>query len=51
MEGLTWAQVLELLPDGAVFQNSTGFPRSLIFNAGQTAAAAGDTVRGAVDNG
>ena len=32
-----------------VFQNSTGFPRSLIFSAGQTATAAGETVRGAVD--
>ncbi len=33
---LTWTEVLELLPDGAVFQNSLGFPRSLIFNAGQS---------------
>ena len=24
--GMTWAQVLDLLPDGAVFQNSLGFP-------------------------
>ena len=37
------------MPDEAVFQNSLGFPRSLIFNAGHTASAAGETVRGAVD--
>ena len=47
--GLTWTQVLDLLPDGAVFQNSIGFPRSLIFSAGQNGSAAGDTVRGTVD--
>ena len=47
--GLTWAQMLDLLPAGAVFQNSLGFPRSLIFIAGQSATAAGQTVRGAVD--
>ena len=47
--GMTWAQVLTLLPDEAVFQNSLGFPRSLIFSAGHTGSAAGETVRGAVD--
>ena len=31
---MTWAQVLALLPDEAVFQNSLGFPNSLIFSAG-----------------
>ena len=47
--GITWAQMLDLLPDGAVFQNSLGFPNSLILAAGTTASAAGETVRGAVD--
>ncbi|MFL6177994.1 MAG: hypothetical protein ACJ715_15185, partial [Ornithinibacter sp.] len=47
--GITWTQMVDLLPDGAVFQNSTGFPRSLILAAGQSASVAGDTVRGAVD--
>ncbi|MFL6080492.1 MAG: Calx-beta domain-containing protein, partial [Ornithinibacter sp.] len=47
--GLTWDQVLTLLPDEAVFQNSLGFPGSLIFNAGHSGSAAGETVRGAVD--
>jgi len=46
---ITWTEMLALLPDGAVFQNSTGFPRSLILAAGQSASAAGQTVRGAVD--
>ena len=46
---MTWAQVLALLPDEAVFQNSLGFPNSLIFSAGHTGSAAGETVRGAVD--
>ena len=46
---ITWTQMLALLPDGAVFQNSTGFPSSLIFNAGTTISTAGQTVRGAVD--
>ncbi len=32
--GVTWAEMFDLLPDGAVFQNSLGFPRSLIFSAG-----------------
>ena len=32
-----------------MFQNSLGFPRSLIFTAGQSGAAEGDTVRGVVD--
>ena len=41
--------MLDLLPAGAVFQNSLGFPRSLIFSAGQSASTAGQTVRGAVD--
>ena len=49
VSGLTWAGVLDLLPDQAVFQNSLGFPNSLIFTAGQTGNAAGDTVRGVVD--
>ena len=49
VEGMTWVQVLDLLPDGAMFQNSLGFPRSLIFSVGQSATAAGQTVRGAVD--
>ena len=47
--GITWAQVLALLPDDAVFQNSLGFPNSLILAAGTSASAAGETVRGAVD--
>ena len=47
--GITWTQVLDLLPDVAVFQNSLGFPSSLIIVAGQFGVAAGDTVRGAVD--
>ena len=38
---MTWTQVLDLLPDDAVFQNSLGFPRSLIFTAGQTHVAGG----------
>ena len=33
----------------AVFQNSLGFPSSLILAAGTTASPAGETVRGAVD--
>jgi hypothetical protein len=49
VSGITWAQMVDLLPDGAVFQNSLGFPRSLILNAGDSGGAAGDTVRGAVD--
>ena len=32
-----------------MFQNSLGFPGSLIFNAGHSVSAAGETVRGAVD--
>ena len=47
--GITWTAMLDLLPGGAEFQNSLGFPRSLIFSAGTSASAAGDTVRGAVD--
>ena len=47
--GITWPQVLELLPANAVFKNSLGFPRSLIFTAGQSASAEGVTVRGVVD--
>ncbi len=47
--GITWAQMLDLLPDVAVFQNSLGFPNSLILMAGQHRHPAGDTVRGAVD--
>ena len=46
---ITWTQMLALLPDGAVFQNSTGFPSSLILAAGTPVSAAGETVRGAVD--
>ncbi len=33
--GITWAQMLELLPDVAVFQNSLGFPNSLILGGRQ----------------
>ena len=48
--GITWAQVLDLLPDDAVFQNSLGFPNSLILARGHIRqSAAGETVRGAVD--
>ena len=46
---MTWTQVLDMLPAGAVFQNSLGFPNSLIINTGQSSSAARDTVRGAVD--
>ena len=37
--GITWAQMLDLLPDDAVFQNSLGFPSSLIFTAGHDGVA------------
>ena len=36
--GMTWDQVLTLLPDDAVFQNSLGFPNSLIINAGDSSS-------------
>ena len=49
VSGITWNQVLDLLPAGAVFQNSIGFPRSLIFSAGQGGTTTGQTVRGTVD--
>ena len=33
-QGLTWAQVLDLLPDGAVFQNSLGIPEVVDLHRG-----------------
>ena len=36
--GMTWTQVLDLLPDQAVFRASLGFPRSLIITPGDSAS-------------
>ena len=46
---ITWTQVLALLPDGAVFQNSTRLPPLADLQRGPDGSPAGETVRGAVD--